>query len=114
MRIPQLSAILAPLTLAILVTIVFISVFQAGFVDYDDPALVLKNGYVRDGFSTPGLRWAFTQENLGLPLMHEGVSNLWHPLTWLSHMFDMQVFGEERPWGHHFSVNPVSSLSLAS
>ena len=67
-----------------------------GFVDWDDPAYVRDNPRVRSGFSWEGLRWAFTQSH---------ASN-WHPLTWLSHMVDCQLFSaDEQDAGNHHLVS---------
>ena len=54
-----------------------------GFVDYDDNDYVFDNPTVRAGLSWWGLAWAFVDQH---------ASN-WHPLTWLSHMLDCQLFG---------------------
>ena len=54
-----------------------------GFVDYDDNDYVFNNPTVRSGLSWWGLAWAFVDQH---------ASN-WHPLTWLSHMLDCQLFG---------------------
>jgi tetratricopeptide (TPR) repeat protein len=60
------------------------------FINLDDPGYVTGNGNVQNGLTVESLGWALTaiQE-----------AN-WHPLTWLSHMVDWQLFG---PWagGHH-------------
>ena len=60
------------------------------FVNYDDDVYVVDNPHLRDGLSATTVRWAFTQ-------LH--ASN-WHPLTWLSHALDVQLFGM-RPGAHH-------------
>ncbi len=61
-----------------------------GFVNYDDPDYVTANEHVRQGLTMAGLKWAiFSVEK----------SN-WHPLTWVSHMVDWQIFGDS-PAGHH-------------
>ncbi len=57
---------------------------------YDDARYVTDNSVVQNGFAVEGIRWAFTT-------LH---AEFWHPLTWLSHMLDVQLFGLE-PWGHH-------------
>jgi protein O-mannosyl-transferase len=62
-----------------------------GFVGYDDPVYVTGNGHVQQGLSWKNVEWAFTASEGGN----------WHPLTWLSHMMDCQLFGLS-PWGHHF------------
>ncbi len=54
-----------------------------GFVDYDDNDYVFNNPTVRAGLSWWGLAWSFVDQH---------ASN-WHPLTWLSHMLDCQLFG---------------------
>jgi protein O-mannosyl-transferase len=53
------------------------------FVNFDDPDYVTENPMVRRGLSLRGVIWAFT---------HFYASN-WHPLTWISHMLDCQLFG---------------------
>jgi tetratricopeptide (TPR) repeat protein len=61
-----------------------------GFVNYDDPAYVTANAHIRQGLSWSNIRWAFTAT----------VEANWHPLTWISHMADVQFFGLN-PAGHH-------------
>ena len=61
-----------------------------GFVNYDDPAYVTSNPHVQQGLTHRSLAWAFTST----------AEANWHPLTWLSHMLDVQLFGL-RPAGHH-------------
>src|SRR5258706_15801689 len=74
----------------------FWPVIHADFINYDDPDYVTENPRVRAGLTAPGVAWAFTSYE---------ASN-WHPLTWLSHMMDVQLFGVE-PKMHH-----VSNLAL--
>jgi len=71
---------------------VYLSAFRNGFVDLDDPAYVTDNAHVRSGFSSENVRWAFRS--------FEAAN--WHPLTWLSHMADCQIFGLNAA-GHHFT-----------
>jgi protein O-mannosyl-transferase len=61
-----------------------------GFVNYDDPAYVTSNWQVQQGLTLRSLAWAFTST----------AEANWHPLTWISHMLDVQLFGL-RPAGHH-------------
>jgi len=63
---------------------------QHGFVLYDDPEYVTENPQVQAGLTLSGVRWAFVTFH---------ASN-WHPLTWLSHMLDCQLFGLD-PAAHH-------------
>ena len=63
------------------------------FVRFDDPDYVTQNEQVRAGLTWHGVGWAFTTGH---------VAN-WHPLTWLSHMLDVQLFGLDA--GAHHVVN---------
>ncbi len=56
----------------------------------DDPSYVVNNTHIKDGVNADTVLWAFTH----------GYAGNWHPLTWLSHAFDIQVFGLN-PAGHH-------------
>ncbi len=60
------------------------------FVNYDDTEYVTDNPPVLQGLTEPGVRWAFTATHTGN----------WIPLTWMSHMLDVELFGT---WagGHH-------------
>jgi tetratricopeptide (TPR) repeat protein len=60
------------------------------FVAYDDATYVTGNAHVRAGLTAAGVRWAFTSRE---------AAN-WHPLTWLSHMADVEVLGLA-PGRHH-------------
>lgn len=53
------------------------------FVHYDDPEYVFKNPNTLAGLTGENIRWAFTTFELAN----------WHPLTWLSYMTDVTVFG---------------------
>jgi protein O-mannosyl-transferase len=61
-----------------------------GFLNYDDPDYILNNSHVNGGLSWSGMVWAFKS----------GYAANWHPLTWISHMVDCQLFGLH-PAGHH-------------
>lgn len=85
---PQiLSAALALLTLAL-----YAPVVHYGFLKlWDDDAYITDNVHIRSGLNLANIRWAlssFEQSN-------------WHPLTWLSHMMDCQLFGLN-PGPQHF------------
>ena len=62
-----------------------------GFINYDDPSYVTDNPHVQGGLSWAGLRWAFA-----------GRTDYWHPLTWLSHMADWELYRNNAP-GHHLT-----------
>jgi len=77
--------LLAAATLA-----VYLPVRQHSFLSYDDPVYVTGNGHVQAGLTWAGVQWAFTTGHAGN----------WHPLTWLSHMLDVSLFGPG-PAGPH-------------
>ncbi len=62
------------------------------FVDYDDQHYITDNPLVRHGLNWAGIRNAFRF------LPH--ASGNWHPVTWLSHMADWQLFGNRPGWHH--------------
>jgi hypothetical protein len=64
---------------------VYAPVLEHPFISYDDPAYVSENPHVQGGFTRQSVRWAFTTTEMGN----------WHPLTWLSHMLDGDLYG---PW----------------
>ncbi len=63
-----------------------------GFANYDDDRYVLTNAHVRAGLSWSTIQWAFTSFD----------EANWHPLTWLSHALDCQLF-QLNPAGHHYT-----------
>src|SRR6476659_10140953 len=69
--------------LALAVWLVFGQTLHHGFVNFDDNEYVYDNHAVVGGLTLHGIAWAFT---------HTHASN-WHPLTWLSHMVDCQLYG---------------------
>lgn len=67
-------------------------VLQNDFVNYDDNDYVTANPIVQRGVTAEGLAWAFGN-------LH-GAKTYWHPLPWVSHMIDCQLF-KLKPAGHH-------------
>jgi tetratricopeptide (TPR) repeat protein len=80
------------LFLAIITWLVFGQTLHHKFINYDDDVYVYRNPEVTSGLTLKGLFWAFT---------HIHSSN-WHPVTWISHMLDCQIYGLN-PDGHHFT-----------
>jgi Flp pilus assembly protein TadD len=80
------------LALAVAALAVFGGALTCDFVNYDDPTYVTSNPDVQHGLTPAGVVWAFETP---------AASN-WHPLTWLSHMADVQFFGMS-PVGHHLT-----------
>lgn len=81
-QVKWLSASIA-LALVGLNVAVYASVWRSDFVRFDDPDYVTQNPEVTAGLAWRGIVWAFTT----------GHAANWHPLTWLSHMTDVQLFG---------------------
>jgi protein O-mannosyl-transferase len=84
---PRLIALLLALT----TLLVYLPVVRCDFVNFDDQVYVTENPHVQAGLTLSGIRWAFTS--------FYGAN--WHPLTWLSHMLDCELFGLN-PGAHHF------------
>jgi tetratricopeptide (TPR) repeat protein len=70
----------------------FLPALQNGFLTFDDARYITANDHVRSGLTRDNVKWAFQTFH---------ASN-WHPLTWLSHMTDCQLFGLN-PRGHHLT-----------
>lgn len=88
-----------------LVTIAGLSrICRNDFIGYDDPRYVIDNPHVNQGISLSSVVWAFTEPYAGN----------WHPLTWISHMLDCELFGMDPAW-HHFTsllLHTVNTLLL--
>jgi tetratricopeptide (TPR) repeat protein len=78
------------LLLALATVAVYGGVFTSDFIRFDDPRYITQNRYVREGLTLDGVAWAFTTF----------FKSNWHPLTWLSHMLDAELYGLN-PGGHH-------------
>lgn len=83
-------SVLVVLALLIAVVAVFGQTLRFKLVAWDDPEYVTQNAHVRAGLTRESVAWAFTDTD------HVN----WHPLTWLSHMLDIELFGENTG-GHH-------------
>jgi hypothetical protein len=87
--------------LAIL-AILYGQTYSFDYVYFDDSEYVLENSAVRAGLTLDGTRWAFTSFYM---------SN-WHPLSWLSHMLDVSLFGIDPGWAHlhNAALHGINSL----
>lgn len=85
---------------------VYGQVLEFEFINLDDDQYVTANVHVRAGLTAEGFVWAF----------REFSSFNWHPLTWLSHMLDVQLFGLDDGAHHATSVllHMVNGLLLFS
>ena len=84
-RVAAVGAALVALTM-----LAYSGVLSNGFVNYDDGVYVAANPHVQNGLRGHAPAWAFTAT----------MNSNWHPLTWLSHMLDVQLFGLN-PGRHH-------------
>jgi protein O-mannosyl-transferase len=78
--------------LTLVTSVVYLQVASFNFINLDDLTYVVKNAVVNRGITVDGILWAFSSFH---------ASN-WHPLTWISHMLDVQFFGMN-PGIHHLT-----------
>jgi tetratricopeptide (TPR) repeat protein len=86
------SAVFLCLVLAAGTWIIYSPVAHHPFVDFDDQYYVTQNVHVQAGLSWQTFVWSF----------NAGYAQNWHPLTWLSHALDCQLYGLN-PAGHHLT-----------
>jgi tetratricopeptide (TPR) repeat protein len=86
--------------------LVFLQVRNFDFINYDDPSYVYENQRVLNGLTSDSIAWAFTAVR----------SSNWHPLTWLSLMFDCHLFGPDPGLIHlvNLFLHLVNTLLLFS
>src|SRR6266404_3015415 len=77
------SDLLILLGLAVVTFGIYAQVIGHRFITFDDPTYIQENTMVNRGVTLGGLTWAFTTFYAGN----------WHPLTWIAHMIDSQLFG---------------------
>jgi len=80
----------------------FAPVRNFAFVNFDDDVFVFANEHVRQGFTWEGVKWAFLSADI----------DYWRPLSWLSHMLDVELFGL-RAGGHHVTSVLIHSVNAA-
>ena len=81
--------------LAVVTFGIYAQVIGHRFITLDDLSYIEGNPMVNRGVTLGGLGWAFTT-------FHEAN---WHPLTWIAHMIDSQLFGTFA--GGHLLVNAL-------
>jgi tetratricopeptide (TPR) repeat protein len=91
-KAPRYLSLLLAFLLAMATFALYLPSLQNGFINYDDPAYVTKNLHVQQGITLESISWAFKAT----------VEANWHPLTWISHMVDFQLF-QLNPGGHHLT-----------
>jgi hypothetical protein len=77
------------LLLSVVSVLLYRSVAHHSFINFDDDDYIAQNPHVQAGLGGPTLAWAF----------HSTEASNWHPVTWLVHAFDWQLFGGN-PAGH--------------
>jgi len=89
-KTPKRQIVLISAALVLLILAAFEPLRHNDFISYDDDFYVTRNRYIQSGITRESVAWAFTT----------GRQANWHPLTWLSHMLDIELFGLN-PLGHH-------------
>ncbi len=88
-QVPKIPHSRILILLVLIIVVVFGQVIGFEFVDFDD-SMYVNNLYVSQGLTWEGIRWAFVRID----------QNFFNPLTWISHMVDVELFGHN-PAGHH-------------
>jgi len=73
---------------------IFWQIKNHDFINYDDNVYVTDNLHIYQGLTVDNIIWAFTT----------GYASNYHPLTWLSHMLDISLFGLNPGWHHLVNV----------
>jgi len=87
-------------TLIALTVVAYSRVGTFEFTNCDDPDYVVQNNIVHRGVTLEGVKWAFST----------GFMGNWHPLTWVSHMLDCQLFGLDAG-AHHITSVAIHCLN---
>src|SRR3954471_13734413 len=91
---PGKRTLILSLALVLLTTLAYLPVRNNAFINFDDNHYIIENTHVRAGLTWDTVKWAFTTYD---------AAN-WHPLTWLSHALDSQLFGVNPAGPHLVSV----------
>jgi Flp pilus assembly protein TadD len=89
---PEKRNVILCLLLVVATLALYNPVNRHPFVNYDDDRYITENPHVHNGLTWRTITWVFTATEQGN----------WHPLTWLSHALDYQLF-HQNPAGHHFT-----------
>ena len=100
----MLKPLYLSLSLLALTVIVYFQVHDFEFVNFDDRETILGNTHIQNGLTLAGLGWAFTT----------AYAANWFPVTWISHMIDVQLFGLDSGWHHltNLAIHAASTLLL--
>ncbi len=97
---PQKRTVVLSLLIVVATLLVYNPINRHPFVNYDDDRYVTNNAHIRGGLNWSTITWAFTSTEQAN----------WHPLTWLSHALDYQLF-HLNPGGHHFTSLLIHALN---
>jgi len=90
------------LVLVVATLVLYYPAIHHPFVNYDDDGYVTENHHVQSGLTWDSVAWAFTSYDQAN----------WHPVTWLSHALDWQLFQLD-PAGHHGTNVLLHALNVA-
>jgi len=89
--VPYLSQrVILSVLLFLLTAACFVPILKNDFINFDDDFYITENAFIQQGLNAQSLRWAFTTFDRAN----------WHPLTWISHIIDVNLF-QLNPQGHH-------------
>jgi protein O-mannosyl-transferase len=88
---PEKRTVVLSLLLLVVTLVAYNPVSHNGFINFDDNVYITHNAHVQDGLTWGTITWAFSSYDQAN----------WHPITWLSHALDWQLFGKN-PAGHHY------------
>ena len=99
---PSKRAFLLCLLLMAVTLTLYIPVTRNAFINFDDETYITDNAHVQAGLTWPTVKWSFTTFEAGN----------WHPLTWLSHALDYELFGSNAG-EHHFVSAFLHAINVA-
>jgi Tfp pilus assembly protein PilF len=91
---PRRAVLFTCLLIGLAILVVYSQAFDYGFVSFDDGTYVSQNPMIKGGLSFESVAWAFTTF----------YASNWHPLTWISYMLDVELFGLNAGAEHAINV----------
>jgi len=99
---PEKGTLVLCLLLAVATLALYNPVTRHGFINCDDDRYITENPYIQSGLNWTTVKWALTSTTQ---------AGFWHPLTWMSHALDFQLF-YLNPVGHHFMSVLIHALNV--
>ncbi len=75
-----------------IIIILYFPVLNYEFIDLDDYTAIVNNPFIKNGLNWESIKWSFTTTYY----------DYWHPLTWITHIIDWQLYGPNAG-GHHLT-----------